>query len=1260
MATTNKIMNTSFSAGSTSSRGHTGASNNDTQADFDSIILRVASPEKIKEWSHGEVTKPETINYRTQRSEKSGLFDEKIFGPDKDYECYCGKYRGIRYKGIVCEKCGVEITRSIVRRERMGHIDLSVPVSHIWFLRSMPSRISMILGLTSAEVEKVIYFAGYIVTALHENERSQVLKDLDAEYKSKSKNAHDEKTTEALKEMYLQTKKDIDSIQYGVVLDEVAYHNFSVKYSTMFEAGIGAEAVYNILRNVDLKKMITQLETAREKAGAAERERIDKRLSLSRSMYASGIRPEWMFLTRIPVIPPGLRPMVPLDGGRFATSDINDLYRRVINRNNRLKKLKEINAPEVILRNEKRILQEAVDALIDSSIRHGSASAGPNTLTSRRALKSLADNLKSKRGLFRANLLGKRVDYSGRSVIVVGPDLSLDQCGLPKHMALELFRPFIIAELLSRELAYNIRSAGRLIDDGIPEVWAILEDVIKGKFVFLNRAPTLHRLGIQAFRPVLIEGNAIQVHPLVCSAFNADFDGDQMAVHVPLSRQAQLEASEIMAADKNILKPGSGDPTVSAKMLDIVLGCYWATKIVPGKRGEGSIFADASSAITARDFDAVDIRAKIKVLPEDGPKYAAFDGKPFETSVGRLLFNATLPADYPFLNVEMDRKKMGALVNDIIDRYGIAAVPSNLDKIKKFGFSYATYSGVTWGIDDVTIPDSKPALVAAAHEKAKIVEGQYNDGLLSEDERRRAVIEIWQSTKGQIEKLIPQSLDANGSVHDMVISGARGSLSQITQMIGMTGLITDTSGDTIEFPIISCSKEGLTPIEYFITTHGSRKGLTDTALNTAKAGYLTRKLFVVAQDTIITEEDCGTKDGIWVHKDSGFGLEISLARVMKGRIAAADVTTPDGTILFKRGHLIGKHDAQKIESSGVKSVCVRSPMTCKTIGGICTHCYGYDLGRDMMIDLGEAVGTIAAQAIGEPGTQLTMRTFHTGGTSQVGGDITMGLPRVEELFEKRSPKNPAVVVRVDGIVSDIHDTGKERLIILTPDVPRDNPTGKSSSKSKRVAKGDTEYTASYNRVLLVKVGDKVKRGDIITDGSADIDEIFEYAGRERAQEYIIAEVSRIYELQGEAVSRKHMEIIVRQMFSRRHILDQGDSNFSVGDIVEQHRFEIENTRLKMAGKTEAKADSIVMGITEVSLSRKSFLSAASFQHTTRVLINAAVRGNEDKLHGLMENVILGRLIPAGTGFPGSKKHQMIEAMAPKHIANEPVVEDVEK
>jgi DNA-directed RNA polymerase subunit beta' len=1218
------------------------------QADFDSIVLKVASPERIKEWSYGEVAKPETINYRTQRSEKSGLFDEKIFGPDKDYECYCGKYRGIRYKGIVCEKCGVEITRSIVRRERMGHIDLATPVSHIWFLRSMPSRIGTVLGLNTPDLEKVIYFAGYIVTTVSEEERKRILTDLDAEYKTKFKNLQDEKSKEAFKETYVQAKKDLESIHEGQVLDEVEFHTYSLKYGTLFEAGIGAEAIFNLFKNLDLKKLVSKLEADLEKAGSVEVERLQKRLSLLRSMINANIRPEWMFMTRIPVIPPGLRPMVPLDGGRYATSDVNDLYRRVINRNNRLKKLKEIMAPDVILRNEKRILQEAVDSLIDNSIRHGNASQSAVNQSQRRALKSLSDNLKGKRGLFRANLLGKRVDYSGRSVIVVGPDLALNECGLPKFMALELFRPFVISELLRKELAYNIRGAGRLIDDGIPEVWAILEDVIKDKYVLLNRAPTLHRLGIQAFKPRLIEGNAIQVHPLVCTAFNADFDGDQMAVHVPLSKEAQMEAREIMASDKNILKPGNGEPTLSNKMLDIVLGCYWITKMIPGEKGEGKIFPGTNSVITAHDFGEVSLRAKIKVLPKNTAKYAAFEGKPFETTAGRLLFNGVLPKDYPFLNTEINRKKMGAIVNDMIDRYGIENVPAILDKVKEFGFKYATHSGTTWGIDDVQIPEGKKGVIDSSKAKAAQVEDQYNEGLLSEEERKRRIIEIWQVAKSDIEKLIPGSLDQNGSVHDMVMSGARGSLAQIVQMAGMKGLITNTAGDTIEFPILSCSKEGLTPIEYFITTHGSRKGLTDTALNTAKAGYLTRKLFVVAQDTMISEEECGTKEGIWARKDSGNGLEIPLSKTIKGRVTAADIVDKNGTLLFKRGHLLTKDDAMKVEEAGIEEAYVRSPMVCKSFSGVCAHCYGYDLGRNQLIEIGEAVGTVAGQAIGEPGTQLTMRTFHTGGTAQVGGDITQGLPRVEEVFEKRSPKNPAVVVHLDGQITDIQDTGKEKIITLLPEAT-DRPV------KAKLKKDDTEYSVSYNRIILVKVGDKVKKGDIITDGSADIDEIFKYGGRERAQDYIISEVSKLYELQGESVSRKHMEVIVRQMFSRHTVKDVGDTGFSVGDVVENSIIGRENKKMKEAGKAEAKSEAVVMGITEVSLSRKSFLSAASFQHTTRVLINAAVRGNEDNLTGLMENVILGRLIPAGTGFKGSPKQKMIEAMQNKA----PVVEDRE-
>ncbi len=1201
--------------------------------DFETISIKLASPERIKEWSSGEVTKPETINYRTQRSEKSGLFDEKIFGPDKDYECYCGKYRGIRYKGIVCEKCGVEITRSIVRRERMGHIDLAAPVSHIWFLRSVPSRIALVLGVPAGEVEKVVYFAGYIITSVSEDERLRILKDLDSEFKTKIKSINNEPDKEKLKELLLSTKREIESIQEGSVLDEIAYHTYSVKYSTLFEAGIGAEAIYNIFKTLDLEKLAKTLDTELEKASAVDAEKINKRLSLIRGMLKNDIRPEWMFLTRIPVIPPALRPMVALDGGRYATSDVNDLYRRVINRNNRLKKLKEISAPDVILRNEKRILQEAIDALIDNSIRHGGGTGAQGIQAQRRALKSLADNLKGKRGLLRGNLLGKRVDYSGRSVIVVGPELKLNQCGLPKHMALELFRPFVISELLKKELAFNIRGAGKLIDDGIPEVWAILEDVIKDKYVLLNRAPTLHRLGIQAFRPILIEGNAIQVHPLVCSAFNADFDGDQMAVHVPLSKEAQLEAKEIMASDKNLLKPGSGDPVIAAKMLDIILGCYWMTKILPGEKGEGKIFTDPRDAILARDFGEVSFRAGIKVLAPQTPKFGENAGKVIETSVGRLLFNELFPADYPYWNAEMERKKMALLVDDMIERYGIDSIPNMLDKVKAFGFKYTTVSGVTWGIDDIKIPQGKYEVIEKAKVKAAEVMEQFNLGLLSEEERLRKNVEIWHGAKGDVEKLIPETLDIRGSVYDMVKSGARGSLSQITQMAGMKGLIQNTAGETIEFPILSCSKEGLTPIEYFITTHGSRKGLTDTALNTAKAGYLTRKLFDVAQDVVVLEEDCGTKEGAHLKKESASGIEIPISKIVKGRFLAADVVDKDGNVVFKRGHFVNKQDALVIEKAGIGEVTVRSPLSCKTLRGVCVKCYGADLGKNKIVELGEAVGTVAAQSIGEPGTQLTMRTFHAGGTASVGGDITAGLPRAEEVFEKRKPKNPAVVSHVNGTVSDVKVIGREKIISILPD---------EGSKGKVAA--DIEYTAHYHRTVLVKAGDKVEKGDLLTDGSANIDELFKYAGKEKTENYIIREISKLYELQGETVSRKHIEVIIKQMFSRRKMVNSGDTGFSRGDVIEAALLLRENDRIVEGGGEAGTSESVVMGITEVALSRRSVLSAASFQHTTRVLINSALRGYRDDLVGLKENVIIGRLIPAGTGFPGSSKAEMIKTL----------------
>lgn len=1192
------------------------------QQNFDEILLKLASPERIKEWSYGEVTKPETINYRTQRSERGGLFDERIFGPEKDFECYCGKYKRIRYKGIICEKCGVEVTRSIVRRERMGHIELATPVAHIWFLRSIPSRMGLLLNLPIVDLEKVIYFAGYIITSVNLGEKERLLKELDTEYKIKLKTLSDEKGKEHLKELLLNSKKEIESLVEGRVLDEMVYHKFALKYGTAFEAGIGAEAIYNIFKKLDLTKLRAELETQLEKAGAVERAKLHKRLGIIKSMVNAGVRPEWMFITVLPIIPPALRPMVALEGGRHATSDVNDLYRRVINRNNRLKKLKEIGAPDVILRNEKRILQEAIDSLIDNSIRRTQSVA--MNQAQKRTLKSLADTLKGKQGLFRQNLLGKRVDYSGRSVIVVGPKLHLNECGLPKHMALELFRPFIISKILERELAYNIRGANKLIDDEVPEVWAILEEVIKGKYVLLNRAPTLHRLGIQAFHPVLIEGNAIQVHPLVCTAFNADFDGDQMAVHVPLSVASQHEAGALMAANKNLLGPGNGDPIVNPK-LDIPLGCYSMTKIVEGAKGEGKIFPTPNNAITAHDFGMVDYRAKIKVMGTDTPKYAQFGGAVFETTVGRLLFNSVLPSDFPYVNKEIGKKDLEMLIDDIINKYGIDATPAILDKVKDFGFKYVTRAGITWGIDEIKVPEGKKALIEKARKEADEVRAEWSDGLLSEEERYRRTIEVWQGVRSEIEKLMPATLDKNGSVEDMLKSGARGSVAQILQMGGMTGLIVNTAGRTIDFPIVPSSKEGLSPVEYFVTTHGSRKGLADTALQTAKAGYLTRRIVDVAQDAIITEEDCGDKEGKLIHKENLVGFDIPLSRNLKGRVLVRDLIDAQGSTLFKKGHLMTKQDAKEAEAKGITEALVRSPLSCKTIHGICRTCYGLDLGRNDMVKAGESVGVVAAQAIGEPGTQLTMRTFHAGGIASVGGDITMGLPRVEEIFECRIPKSPAIVSHTGGVVTEVTRDEKELVIKVLP------AEGEGKKKGEVI-----EYETSAKRTPFVKVGDTVTKGELLSDGSADIAEVFQYGGKDKAENYIITEVLKIYELQGASISRKHIEVIIRQMFSRKKIKDAGDTKWNLGDIIEHGEFIEENERIEKAGGEKAKADTVVRGISDVALTTKSFLSAASFENTTRVLINTAIEGGVDTLRGLKENVIIGNLIPAGTGF-GVKK-----------------------
>jgi DNA-directed RNA polymerase subunit beta' len=1202
---------------------------------FDSISLKLASPDRIKEWSYGEVTKPETINYRTGRSERNGLFDERIFGPEKDYECYCGKYRRIRYKDIICEKCGVEVTRSIVRRDRMGHIELASPVAHIWFLRGVPSRMSVLLNIPVNDLEKVIYFAGYIITNVSDEEKGKIIKNLESEFKSKIKSANNDEEKEKLKELLTNTKREINDIVPGKVLNEIAYHHFGLKYGSCFEANIGAEAIYSLFKNIDLEKVKIKTLAMLLKASNIDKEKLEKRLSLIRSMLASGIRPEWMFLTVIPVIPPALRPMVALDGGRHATSDLNDLYRRVINRNNRLKKLKEIGAPDVILRNEKRILQEAVDALIDNSIAKQNDSHAVSA-SQKRALKSLSDNLKSKQGLFRQNLLGKRVDYSGRSVIVVGPQLKLNQCGLPKHMALELFRPFVIAKVLETELAFNIRGVNRLIEEGIPEVWAILEEVIRGKYVLLNRAPTLHRLGIQAFNPILIEGNAIQVHPLVCTGFNADFDGDQMAVYVPLSDMAQEEARVYMASNKNLLKPQDGAPIVMPKM-DMVLGCYWMTKLMNGEKGEGMSFSNTNQAITAFDLGVITFRAKIKVLGGDKLRYKKFEGKPFETTVGRLFFNSIFPEDFPFINEEITIKRMSLLVDELIVHYGIDATPSILDKIKDFGYKYATYSGVTWGIDNVSVPEGKSSIVSKARKEEEVVREQFGDGLLSEEEQYQKVIEIWEHAKKEIEKIIPETLDNRGSTYDLITSGARGNMGSLVQMCGMKGLIVNTSGATLDFPIIPSYIEGLSPLEYFITTHGSRKGAADTALNTAKAGYLTRRLVDVAQDVVITQEDCGTKNGKKI-----IAIDGVFAKYVHGRVALSDIKDKNGKVVLKKGTLIMKEDSKNLEKMGITEAHVRTPLSCETTHGICRMCYGLDLGRNCMIELGQAVGIIAAQAIGEPGTQLTLRTFHAGGVATV--DITTGLPRVEEIFERRAPKNPAIISVTDGEVIEVKDNGKEKIIKVLSDL------GSQTVSKSGVKKSEMEYIVAFRRQPLVRIGDKVKKGDLLTDGSADINEIVKYGGKEVAEEYIVNEINKVYDLQSASISRKHIEIIIRQMFSRKKIKDAGDTTFSPGEIVEAIELIEENDRVTEENGKKAEASTIVLGITEVSLTTKSWLSAASFQNTNRVLINNAIRGGVDNLRGLKENVIIGNLIPAGTGF-GVKKIRKIKEKTEEELAN---------
>ncbi len=1208
---------------------------NTKTTDFDAILLKLASPEDILSWSFGEVTKAETINYRTQRPERDGLFDERIFGPEKDYECYCGKYRRIRYKGIVCEKCGVEVTRSVVRRERMGHIALASPVSHIWFLRGVPSRLGLILSMTISDLEKVIYFAGYIVTKVDEKMRAEIFEALDKEYKIKRKRAESKKDKADLKSMVTSAKKEIESVALNKVFDEVTYRRLSLKYGEFFEAGSGAETLYDICQNLDLDKLREKFEKKYEAASPQNKKKISRQVALVKSMKRLNIRPEWMFLTNLPVIPPALRPMVQLDGGRHATSDVNDLYRRVLNRNNRLKRLLDLKAPDVIVRNEKRMLQESIDALIDNSIRR--AQGAVVSQSQKRPLRSLADMLRGKQGRFRQNLLGKRVDYSGRSVIVVGPNLKLNQCGLPKEMALELFRPFVISNLINRELAHNIRGANRLIEEKTDDVWEILEEVIKNKYVLLNRAPTLHRLGIQAFQPILIEGNAIQVHPLVCSAFNADFDGDQMAVHVPLSNEAQEEAREIMASDKNLLIPRTGDPVVNPSQ-DIVLGCFFMTRVQPGVEGEGRYFSTPNEAILAYDFNIVDLRALIKVRVTDTPKYKVLKDKVIETTVGRLLFNSVLPSDYGFINEEFGKKRLAKLIEDLIGHYGTKAMAGILDKIKNFGFQYATKSGISWGMGDLREPAEKISIIKEAAEKGRDAHKQYEEGLLTFDERYQKSTGIWSEAKRKVDEMVPASLDPFGPVFSMVSSAARGSWSQINQMTGMKGLVVNPAGRTIDFPIISSYKEGLNVLEYFISTHGARKGTADTALKTAKAGYLTRRLVDVAQDVIVGEEDCGDKKGSKIRRPSAATFEGNFANKLKGRVLASDLEIKNGSS-FKKGRLLTAKEAEEINESDINEVHVRSPLSCKSFLGVCQKCYGSDLGINEPVKLGEAVGIVAAQAIGEPGTQLTMRTFHTGGVAAKGGDITLGLPRVEELFEMRTPSNLAVISEVDGTVLEVKEASvtegkeiKEKKVLILPSKESVKDPKATKSKSKKKDSEALEYVIPFGKRVLVKENDEVKAGDPLTDGAIDIKILFKVAGKKTAQNYILKEVGYVYRNQGVSIHDKHIEIIVRQMFSRFRIKDPGDTDFNIEKIVERALLLEKNKNVKEEGGKEAEAEQLLLGVTKVSLSTSSFLSSASFQDTARVLITTATEGGKDVLRGLKENVIIGRLIPAGTGY----------------------------
>ncbi len=1125
---------------------------------FDSLKIGLASPEQIVQWSRGEVKKPETINYRTLKPERDGLFCERIFGPQRDWECHCGKYKRIRYKGIICDRCGVEVTRSKVRRERMGHIKLAAPVSHIWYFKGVPSRMGLLLDVSPRALEKVLYFAAYIVTDPGET-----------------------------------------PLMARQVLSEQEYREAREKYGQSFKAGMGAEAVKKLLEQIDLEEMARELRAEIRQVSGQRKVRATKRLEVVEAFRKSGNRPEWMILEYIPVIPPDLRPMVQLDGGRFATSDLNDLYRRVINRNNRLKRLLDLGAPDIIVRNEKRMLQEAVDALIDNG-RRGRPVTGPGN----RPLKSLSDMLKGKQGRFRQNLLGKRVDYSGRSVIVIGPELKLHQCGLPKEMALELFKPFVMKRLVNLGHAHNIKSAKRMVERMRPEVWDILEEVIKEHPVLLNRAPTLHRLGIQAFEPVLVEGRAIKVHPLVCTAYNADFDGDQMAVHVPLSSEAQAEARILMLSANNLLSPKDGSPVVTPSK-DMVLGIYYLTLEKEGARGEGRVFSSSDEAIMAYQLGVIELHAKIKVRLE---------GRKLETTVGRLILNESLPEVLRFINEVVDRDKLAEIVSRCYRLCGQAETARMLDRIKKLGFGYATRAGATIALSDLQVDIGKEEILREADEKVRAVEAQFKRGLMTWEERYRNVIRIWNEAKDKVTINLMSALDRFNPVFMMAHSGARGNVSQISQLAGMRGLMADPSGRIIELPIRANFREGLTVLEYFTSTHGTRKGLADTALRTADSGYLTRRLVDVCQDVIIREWDCGTTQGITVSeiREGGQVIERLTSRII-GRVALEDIVDPNtAEVIVKANEEITEDAAARIVAAGLDKVKIRSVLTCRTKHGACSLCYGRDLATGSMVNAGESVGIIAAQSIGEPGTQLTMRTFHTGGVA--GEDITHGLPRVEELFEARKPKGQATITEVGGVVRINDSRGKREITVTAED-------GEMAS-----------YVVPYGARLKVRDGQTVEAGDELTEGSVNPHDILKIRGVRGVQLYLLHEVQKVYRMQGVDISDKHIETVIRQMLRKVKVEDPGDTDLLPGGLVDVFDFEEANQAIAAQGGRPATARPVLLGITKAALATDSFLSAASFQETTRVLTEAAIKGKRDRLLGLKENVIIGKLIPAGTGM----------------------------